>query len=342
VMNQPDDGLTLDNEQKEYVVNLFNLGWNIGNIRTEVYSHIYNIEPTIRYRKYRSNTLRLKDKKKQKIINQEILQALGLSDWDEYDRERAIILQQIRYEPEFRKVKKFVNVRDGKKCQVTGGTENLHIHHIDRNKKNNELWNLLTIYRGVHKSIEHSIWERRKAVSIEGKQWYIVEDALRYANCLRERGYPECCVKAHVLLPGYFYAPYVSEKEEELEEIEKPVRCFSNLQQLDEYIEIGKKRQSNDVDEVLEWQQLGETGEYCANCAIWGGQGATRSERCSKSIAIDYVCHKWFKSPEWINGYYTSEMIRGYYPILTLDLVSLDIGPYVGVRQSSLDDFSNL
>ncbi len=328
-MNQPEDGLSLDNTQKEHVVKLFNLGWNIGDIRTEVYSHIYNNEQTVNFRKYRSNTLHLKDKEKQKIINQEIFQALGFSEWDEYGRERAKILQKIRYEPEFIKVKKFVNERDGKICQVTGGSEYLHIHHIDRNKKNNELWNLLTINRRVHKSIEHGIWERQEAVPIGDKDWYIVEDALRYVDCLRERGYPECCVKAHVLLPGFFYTPYEPEKEEELEEIENPVRSFSNLQQLDEFIELGKKRQSIVVDKALEWQHLGETGEYCANCAIWGGPGATCSERCSKSIAIDHVCDKWFKSPDWINGYYNSEMIEEYYSILSLDIVSLEIGPYI-------------
>ena len=341
-MNQTEDGLSLDDEKKERVVKLFNLGWNIGDIRTEVYSHIYNKEPTERFRKYRSSTLHLKDMEKQKIINQEILQALGFSEWDEYYRERVKILQKIHYGPEFRKVKKFVNERDGKTCQVTGGTENLHIHHIDRNKKNNELWNLLTIDRRVHKSIEHSIWEHQEAVSIGDEDWFIVEDALRYVDCLRERGYPECCVKAHVLLPGFFYTPYEPEKEEELEEIENPVRSFSNLQQLDEFTEIGTKRQSNVVDEALEWQHIGETGENCANCAISGGPGATRSERCSKSIALDYVCDEWFKSPDWISGYYNSEMIREYYPILTLDLVSLDIGPYVGFKQSFLDDFSGL
>ncbi|MHA1614083.1 MAG: HNH endonuclease signature motif containing protein, partial [Candidatus Thorarchaeota archaeon] len=256
-MNRAVEELSLDNEQKEHVIKLFNLGWNIGDIRTEVYSHIYNSEPTVRFRIYRSNTLHLKDKEKQKTINQVILQALGFSEWDDYDKERAKIIQKIRYEPEFRKVKKFVNERDGKICQVTGGTENLHIHHIDRNKKNNELWNLLTIDRRVHKSIEHSIWNRQEAVSIADEQWYIIEDTLRYVECLGERGYPECCIKAHVLLPGFFYTPYEPEKEEELEKIENPVRSFSNLRQLDEFIELGKKRQSNVVNQALEWQRLG-------------------------------------------------------------------------------------
>lgn len=69
VMNPTEDGLSLDNTQKEHVIKLFNLGWNLGDIRTEVYSHIYNSEPTITFRKYRSRTLRLKDKEKQNTIS---------------------------------------------------------------------------------------------------------------------------------------------------------------------------------------------------------------------------------------------------------------------------------
>ncbi len=49
-----------------------------------------------------------------------------------------------------KKLKNKIKKRDSYSCQLCGKTEELHIHHIDYNKKNNEENNLITLCRKCH------------------------------------------------------------------------------------------------------------------------------------------------------------------------------------------------
>jgi 5-methylcytosine-specific restriction endonuclease McrA/mannose-6-phosphate isomerase-like protein (cupin superfamily) len=49
-----------------------------------------------------------------------------------------------------RGLKDKIKKRDGNCCQLCGETEDLHVHHIDYNKKNNEEGNLITLCRKCH------------------------------------------------------------------------------------------------------------------------------------------------------------------------------------------------
>ena len=59
------------------------------------------------------------------------------------------------------KVKKIIKARDSFECQLCGFKENIHVHHIDYDKKNIEHDNLITLCRKCH-SMTHrgrTFWE---------------------------------------------------------------------------------------------------------------------------------------------------------------------------------------
>lgn len=56
------------------------------------------------------------------------------------------------------KIRKEIFERDNYKCQICGQKEFLGIHHGDKNRKNNDYWNLLTVCPGCHKSIHHGMF----------------------------------------------------------------------------------------------------------------------------------------------------------------------------------------
>lgn len=52
-----------------------------------------------------------------------------------------------------RRLKRQILERDGHECQLCGAIEDLCIHHLDRNKRDNELTNLITLCRLCHSRI---------------------------------------------------------------------------------------------------------------------------------------------------------------------------------------------
>jgi 5-methylcytosine-specific restriction endonuclease McrA len=51
--------------------------------------------------------------------------------------------------------KEIVFEKDGGLCVICRGGENLHVHHLDGNTKNNTLKNLATLCRGCHEDVHH-------------------------------------------------------------------------------------------------------------------------------------------------------------------------------------------
>ena len=63
------------------------------------------------------------------------------------------------YSPEFNKpLKQFIKDRDFNVCQTPNcmNTENLHVHHIDYNKKNSNPENLITLCNSCHTKTNHN------------------------------------------------------------------------------------------------------------------------------------------------------------------------------------------
>lgn len=58
------------------------------------------------------------------------------------------------YHPrEWKSIRKRIIRRDGGVCVLCGAKEKLHVHHIDRNKDNIQLDNLITLCKSCHNPI---------------------------------------------------------------------------------------------------------------------------------------------------------------------------------------------
>lgn len=60
------------------------------------------------------------------------------------------------YLPEFRKIRKTILKRDKNKCKLCPKTNDLAVHHIDYNKKNNKEINLITLCHNHHSQTNHN------------------------------------------------------------------------------------------------------------------------------------------------------------------------------------------
>lgn len=77
----------------------------------------------------------------------------GCDTWPEFNKKRAKVKSRIRYHSGFPKARKMALERDGHKCVATGATLGLEVHHIDGDCTNNELHNLVTIHKKIHRMI---------------------------------------------------------------------------------------------------------------------------------------------------------------------------------------------
>lgn len=82
---------------------------------------------------------------------------LGFEDWDEYRRENKRLNNKERREEGFTdKKKRKVRERDGEQCVLCLSNDDLHVHHIDGDRTNNDTENLVTLCERCHNRI-HSI-----------------------------------------------------------------------------------------------------------------------------------------------------------------------------------------
>jgi len=75
----------------------------------------------------------------------------------------------------FRKARKIAIERDGHKCQECGASEALVVHHIDKDKGNNGIDNLITLCRSchtpaIHKGADAGEWREIFAEIIQEKK----------------------------------------------------------------------------------------------------------------------------------------------------------------------------
>lgn len=92
------------------------------------------------------------------------------------------------YPYEFEKIKKLIIKRDKNKCQmgfVCNGKDYLIVHHIDRNKKNNNFNNLITLCNGCHMFYHFYFDEKR--LNITNKYCKVGQEFLTEFQLIRSK-----------------------------------------------------------------------------------------------------------------------------------------------------------
>lgn len=196
-----------DLEKRERILELFNSLSNLGQIRSEVFPEWFEGRKSREaYRFYRA------------LANHIILRVLDCETWDDYHRKRRNLRARRRYRKRKEEgtlvdkaVLKAAMERDGHRCVITGSDKRLNVHHIDGDRNNNALDNLVTLSKGVHQAIHNGArachedslmyWERRTPQYV-AKLNKRMDYLSRYAEYLRSSGYSEArieCVSGEVL-----------------------------------------------------------------------------------------------------------------------------------------------
>jgi len=202
----------------ELVKELFNEGANLRDIRLHLFQ-IPNRFP--RLSEFRNQegyeNLSKEDYKatasefyaEQAFYGQLILHDLDCTSYEDYDKKKkrrySSKQQKARGGAAWRKRKKEARERDGNKCVITGVGKPLFVHHINGDKAERRLENLVTISREVNNAIHHGArdfhpddvryWESKNPE-------YVAEAATRlellkkYVRWLRTHGYQSACLES--------------------------------------------------------------------------------------------------------------------------------------------------
>lgn len=92
------------------------------------------------------------------------------------------------YNPDFVRLRELIRTRDNYTCQLCGHTPSKTVHHIDYNRKNNTVLNLITVCRSCHgktngKEKNRSQWTKR-FLKIQSKRFNIPLKVLREKHSL--------------------------------------------------------------------------------------------------------------------------------------------------------------
>ena len=180
------------------ILELFNSVSRIGKIRVEVFPKWFDNKSHLRI------TL---SKIHKALANYIILLVLAWGNWDDYNRKRRNLKARLRYQK--RKEDgtladkasiKAAMKRDGHKCVITGSDEKLAVHHIDGNRSNNNLDNLVTLSKVVHQVIHNGArayddssleyWRQRKpeyVLDLKKRMDYKLDIVMRGLNAFQGR-----------------------------------------------------------------------------------------------------------------------------------------------------------
>jgi len=101
---------------------------------------------------------------------------------------RFMMRKQLAYlmeNREWKQIRERVLKRDGYCCRITGSSKKLDVHHIDGNRSNNDLSNLVTLSRELHRAVHYGFDPQQ-----------VEENGLRllwmrkYVYYLKQHGYP--------------------------------------------------------------------------------------------------------------------------------------------------------
>lgn len=122
-----------------------------------------------------------------------IFAALGVGDYEGYQKAMAARNTKRRQEIGWPKIRAAIIERDGRACVVTGEQAKLEVHHVNGDYEDNRPDNLATLTKRVHSAIENPIplgwWHRRAKDAEERLNFY-----WRFAEWVRQRGHPRAGV----------------------------------------------------------------------------------------------------------------------------------------------------
>lgn len=72
----------------------------------------------------------------------------------------------------------------GNKCKCCGRSENIDIHHIDVNRRNNHIKNLIPVCRSCHKNIHYTI-SRGVGKTQAVKRIYKIKNDIEYYDTIK-------------------------------------------------------------------------------------------------------------------------------------------------------------
>ena len=193
-----------DEAKSQRILELFKIGAKLNEIRMGVFSDWFSDKPK---HEYYHNKI---------VADCIILRVLECKDWDDYNRKRRQMRNRLRY----RKSKqegmavnkaaiKAALERDRHRCVITGSEEKPNVHHIDGDRSNNEMDNLVTLSKEVHLAIHNGArarasrdleyWTTRNPdyVSILKKRMDYMQ---RYVAYLNKKGYREARIEC---IPGW-------------------------------------------------------------------------------------------------------------------------------------------
>jgi hypothetical protein len=139
-----------------------------------------------------------------------ILEGLGCETWDDYKRKKrnrkARQLRKERGGYEWTRARKEARKRDEDKCVVTDEAESLLVHHINCDKSDNNLDNLVTIARRLSIAIHNGVrdphpttiehWRRTGKEDLPGKNEERIRILEEYVHWLQSNGYQKACIES--------------------------------------------------------------------------------------------------------------------------------------------------
>jgi len=180
------------------ICSLLDSGERLLETRKEVFPeldslHWYTKQQVVGQKTETAKQLRNECRQIMTFMNSYILDAWGCEGKD-FNRKRKSVRSRLRRESGFPKARALALERDGRKCVITGRTDNLEVHHINGNYKHNLLENLVTLNGMVHRAVSskidpysHYTWWP----GMEEKMKSRFEYGKKYVKYLRETGYPE-------------------------------------------------------------------------------------------------------------------------------------------------------
>ncbi len=191
-----------DEEKESMIKELFNKGARLQQIRWTVFGSLLS-GPDLR---------RYDIRHQESIVNHIILIVLDCKDWDDYKRKQRNVGSRKRYH-ELKREGKAKNAsainaaleRDGHRCVLTGQENKLVVHHIDGNRANNDLRNLVTVTGDVHKALHNGAraysdndlisWKKRKpeyVAELKKRMGYFI----KYVEYLHSVDHPTACIES--------------------------------------------------------------------------------------------------------------------------------------------------
>ncbi len=202
----------------ELVKELFNEGANFRDIRLHLFqiphrfpklSKLQKQEGFEKFTKEDYITLSSEFYAEKSFYDQLILHDLDCTSFEDYEKKKkrrySSKQQKARGGAAWRKRKKEVRERDGNKCIITGVAKPLFVHHINGDKTDRRLENLVTISRQVNDAIHHG---SRDFHPEDGRYWegknpeYVAKATTRlellkvYVKWLRTHGYQSACLES--------------------------------------------------------------------------------------------------------------------------------------------------